>query len=372
MSGDMSLRVVYDYDIFMDQRYGGISRSFVEVFRQFGLGKEVEPWLPFPFSRNAYLHQCSCYGGITIDMRLRGLPSILKAVNGLVFLPALQLGNADLYHQTFYNGLLAQLRPDIPLVVTVHDMTPELYPEHFEDPSSIHLGKQKACERATAVVCVSENTKEDLQRIYDLDSEKLYVVHHGGGTKTIQGEESLDTPPQYVLYVGKRKGYKNFSELSRALIPLMERRPELHLVCVGGERLRSEEVRHYEQKGLDSRVHHDFPSDRKLASYYRNAEVFVYPSLYEGFGLPILESFRNRCPVVVSRCSCFPEIAGEAAAYFEPGDTGSLKVTIERVLEDRAYRRTLIERGVKRAEHFSWERAADRLQRLYQRVVHEK
>jgi glycosyltransferase involved in cell wall biosynthesis len=106
-----------------------------------------------------------------------------------------------------------------------------------------------------------------------------------------------------------------------------------------------------------------------MTSYYRDAALLVYPSLYEGFGLPILEAFRNRCPVVASRRSCFPEIAGEAAAYFDPGKEAALKTTIERVLKDDEYRRTLIDRGEKRRKQFSWRRSAERLHRVYQDVA---
>jgi len=367
----MSLRVAYDYDTFTTQRYGGISRSFVEHFRQFAAGEKVEVCLPFNFSRNEYLRHFTCYSGVTTGAYFRGLPRLLSALNFPTFVTALRGGDFDVYHQTFYNVCLAQLRPDVPLVVTVHDMTPELYPEQFERPDAVHFGKRAVCEQATAVVCVSENTKRDFQRIYDIDTTKLYVVPHGGGEKTTQGDDSLDTPDQYVLYVGKRTGYKNFGELVHALVPLMEERPELHLVCLGGEDFTNSEFRPFMQRGWEARVHHDTPSDEKMTSYYRNAMLLAYPSLYEGFGLPILEAFRNRCPVVASRRSCFPEIAGEAAAYFEPGNEGALKTAIERVLKDDEYRRTLIDRGEERRKKFSWRRSAKRLHRVYQDVVYE-
>jgi glycosyltransferase involved in cell wall biosynthesis len=367
----MPLRVAYDYDTFTTQRYGGISRSFVENFRQFEAGDKVEVWLPFTFSRNAYLRHCTCYRGITIDADFRGLPRLLDALNLPIFVSALRGLDCDVYHQTFYNVFLSYLRPDVPLVVTVHDMTPELYPEQFDRPDAVHAGKQAVCQRATAIVCVSENTKQDLQRIYDVDPGKLYVVPHGGGENTTQGDESIDTPDQYVLYVGKRTGYKNFGELVHALVPVMEDRPDLHLVCLGGEEPTSNEFRPLMQNGWSSRVHHDTPSDEKMVTYYRNAELLAYPSLYEGFGLPILEAFRNQCPVVASRRSCFPEIAGEAAAYFEPGKEGALKTAIERVLEDDEYRRALINRGQERRRRFSWRRSAKRLHRVYQDVARQ-
>ncbi|PQJ34738.1 hypothetical protein BSZ35_09125 [Salinibacter sp. 10B] len=368
----MSLRVAYDYDTFTTQRYGGISRSFVEHFRRFARGGKVEVCLPFRFSRNAYLRHCTSYSGITIDVYFRGLRRLLNSLNFPMFLSGVWGGGVDVYHQTHYNVCLAKLCSGIPLVVTVHDMTPELYPEEFDNPEAVHSGKQEMCDRATAIVCVSENTKQDLQDIYNCDSEKIYVVPHGGGKKKTQGDESLNTPDQYVLYVGKRKGYKNFSELVKALAPLMEEMPELHLVCLGGEEITDSELRPFVKRGVDSRVHHDTPSDEKMTSYYRNATLLAYPSLYEGFGLPILEAFRNRCPVVVSRRSCFPEIAGEAAAYFEPGKEEALKTVVERVVKDDEYRRTLIDRGEKRRRQFSWRRSAECLHRVYQDVAYEE
>jgi len=364
----MPIRVVYDYDIFAQQRYGGISRSFAENMKQIEKQEHIDVCLPFSVSRNAYLREVSSYRGITIDSDASGLGRLTKLIDAFQFVPSLYWMDVDVYHQTFYNALLSRVRPDVPLVVTVHDMTPELHPERFENAETVHESKQEVCERARAIVCVSENTKRDLVRMYGTDPLKLFVVPHGGGEPALQ-HPRLASPDQYILFVGKRGGYKNFRELVQEVAPVIRREEGPDLVCIGGGSFTSGEIDMLDQRGIRSKVHQTDAADDELDAYYQGADVMVYPSLYEGFGLPLLEAFRNDCPVIASRRSCFPEIAGDAALYFEPGEEGALRVAVERVLEDAALRDGLVDRGRERRKQFTWQRSAKRLLEVYERVA---
>lgn len=368
MPNSMPLRVVYDYDIFAQQRYGGISRSFAENMKRIERQDQIEICLPFSVSRNAYLREVSSYQGITIDADVRGLGRLTKLIDALQFVPSLYWMDADVYHQTFYNALLSRVRPDVPLIVTVHDMTPELHPDRFDDAEKMHASKKQVCERAHAIICVSENTKRDLTRLYGTDPSKLFVVPHGGG-EPVRQKPRIEGPDHYVLFVGKRGGYKNFPELVQELAPLIRREEGPDLVCVGGGPFTSSEIQMLEQCGIRSKTHQTDAADGELDAYYQSATLMVYPSLYEGFGLPLLEAFRNDCPVVASRRSCFPEIAGDAALYFEPGETGSLRASATRVLENATVREGLIDRGRERRKQFTWQRSAQRLREVYERVA---
>ena len=363
----MAIRILYDYDIFAQQRYGGISRCFVENIKRLEAEDSVRVSLPFRLSRNAYLRNVSSFRGLTLASEVKGVGRLMKLFNALQFIPSVYGGKFDLYHQTFYNTCLSQIRQDIPLVVTVHDMTPELYPDQFSDPTRVHAGKQEVCQQAAAVVCVSKNTSRDLIRLFNIDPEKVHVVPHGGG-EPVSSLPRPHAPDRYILFVGKRQGYKNFRELAREAAPILRDANGPDLICVGGGAFTDEEIQLFEDQGIRAKIHHVRSSDDELEAYYQHASVMVYPSLYEGFGLPLLEAFRNDCPVVASQRSCFPEIADDAALYFEPGKDGDLRTSLRRVLKDRECRESLIRRGQRRRKRFTWRRSAEQLLRVYRDV----
>jgi glycosyltransferase involved in cell wall biosynthesis len=220
---------------------------------------------------------------------------------------------------------------------------------------------------ADAVIAVSHNTKADLLTIIGPAADKIHVIHHAYEPVApgISPEIECRLPDKFVLYVGARYSYKNFARFAEALCPLMGQDPDLHLVCVGGGRFRPGELEAFAQNGCVSRVHQFDVKDRNLDGFYSRALLFAFPSLYEGFGFPILESFANRCPVALSNTSSFPEVAQDAALYFDPTITESMTTTISRLLRDRALRGQLVARGEQRYRDFSWRKAADEATRIY-------
>jgi glycosyltransferase involved in cell wall biosynthesis len=186
------------------------------------------------------------------------------------------------------------------------------------------------------------------------------------------GEEAVAVPESYLLYVGDRARYKNFRTFFLAYAMLARSRPDLHLVCVSPKRFRRAELDLIEGFGLERRCIHLRANDRQLAFLYRNAALFVYPSLYEGFGLPILEAFAADCPVALSDASCFPEIAGEAAVYFDPSSVTSIAGALESGLSCRASRQRLIRGGRERLKRFSWAATAEKTAAVYEKCLAER
>ena len=381
------MRILFDDHIFSIQQHGGVSRCFAEIIAGLRAHPGVQVVLPFRRVINAHLIDQP-----DLDVRdflgerhFPGKRTLLRQHNKRLVRRALQHGAFDVFHPTFYDTDLLAL-PHIgsphgsppyllhgrPLVVTVHDMAPELMPEIFARPEMIHPGKRELCNAASAIVAVSQTTKADLVRLYGIDPARVEVVHHGLSRDAVwlPGRPAgVALPERYLLTVGRRDGYKNFAGVAGTLAACLARRSGLHLVCVGGGPLTESDRRPFQEAGCADRLHQHTLAAADLAHAYAHAAAFVFPSLYEGFGFPILESFANGCPAVLSARSCFPEIAADAALYFDPDAPETLADALGRVLDDAALRDRLAAAGRRRVAGFAWTAAVDRLVALYRRLL---
>ncbi len=220
---------------------------------------------------------------------------------------------------------------------------------------------------ASRIIAISENTKLDIIHYYDIESSKIQVVHLGNSFPTVTATEPRpsDFPARYLLFVGLRSGYKNFSLFAEAIADLFAEDRDLRLICVGGGPFNSDEKKHLSRLLLVDKVIQVSPTDEELARLYRHASLFAFPSLYEGFGIPILEAFGAGCPVVVSDTGSFPEVAGEAAAYFNPRDPGSIRAVIGQILGDPNRASALREAGRRRLARFDWLETARKTKEVY-------
>ncbi|MEG2946426.1 MAG: glycosyltransferase family 1 protein, partial [Bacteroidales bacterium] len=221
--------------------------------------------------------------------------------------------------------------------------------------------------RADRIIAISENTKKDIIEVLHIDPAKIDVVYHGVRPLT-QEYHGLHLPERYVLYVGDRNSYKNFNQLLDAFAVLAQKEKDLCLICTG-KVFKKHEVSRIAALGLSNRVRQIRVNDLELKQLYQQASLFVFPSLYEGFGLPILEAFSYDCPVLVSNRSCFPEIAKDAALYFDPSSTDSLIDSASQILNDEALRGELCRKGSERVKSFTWEKTAQETQKVYERVL---
>lgn len=359
------MRVLFDYQKFSTQRTGGITRYFAELFSHFS--PEVEPVVSLKYNRNVYISGNSSVFLRKVkdyDFRFRGRKLPLDAVdmiNKAYSEYDISHQEYDIFHPTYY-GCYFFGKVRRPVVVTVHDMIHELYPEAYG--GKIVRDKKRQILESDHVVAVSENTKKDILTLYpEVDPSKISVIYHGASFKELQPEEG-PWPERYLLFVGRRDGYKNFLPFMHDLKPVMDKQKDLQVVCVG-EPLKACERKALVSLGFGSRVSALQASDARLLSLYQNAEAFVFPSLYEGFGLPILEAFRAGCPVCLSDASCFPEVASDAALYFRPGDSESVCDAVTRCLEDKYLCSSLVKKGKARLEMFDWKNSASALEKVY-------
>lgn len=366
------MRVLFDHQIYSYQTFGGVSRYFFELMNQFQTFGDAEFELALRYSDNVYLENLA-------GMQPQHMPVALKhgsksrflatyLLNRRLAVRSLKAGEFDVFHPTFFDSYFLSRLGAKPFVLTLMDMTPELFPELFQRNSIYDrvvtsrwiAAKRVLAWRASRIIAISHNTKQDAVRLYGIDPNRIEVIYLASSMLPPSARTTRSLTPErpYVLFVGSRFGYKNFDFFARAMRPLLARNGELRVICAGGAKFTDKESRTLGTIGQLDRFTQIDVDDERLASLYAGARAFVFPSRYEGFGIPIMEAFACGCPCVLSNASCFPEIAGDGAALFDLDDEPSLTAAIERVLNDDAYRSELVARGRERAGFFTWRKTA--------------
>jgi glycosyltransferase involved in cell wall biosynthesis len=249
-------------------------------------------------------------------------------------------------------------------------MIHELFPEMYAPNNKVSDWKKHVIQKASAVIAISENTKRDIIRVYGLNDAKIEVVHLASSMRTVDApSECMSLPDKYLLYVGLRTGYKNFRFFIEALVPLLKDDADLTIICAGGGNFTPEEISLFDSHNVAGRVRQSQVTDQSLATLYKSAVAFVFPSLYEGFGIPVLEAFNCGCPVILSNTSSLPEVAGNAAHNFDPYDKASLRAAVEKIIADTGYRKELQDKGFGRAKNFTWDKTARETESVYERLL---
>ncbi|HEY68129.1 MAG TPA: glycosyltransferase family 4 protein [Thermoflexia bacterium] len=255
-------------------------------------------------------------------------------------------------------------------LLTVHDLSFLRYPEAFVPKLRRYLMRvvPRSVARANLVLADSAHTRSDIVSLLGVPPDKVQVLYSGvhprfrpqpepGEAERIRARYGLDERP-YVLSVGTVQPRKNYVRLIRAFARL---EPNAQLVIAGGRGWLYEDIFAEAEKHSNCVRALGFVGEADLPALYRNAALFAFPSLYEGFGLPVLEAMACGVPVVCSHTSSLPEVAGDAALLVDPLDTDGLAKAMARVLEDAELRREMIARGLEQAARFTWERAARQL-----------
>lgn len=344
------MNVLFDDQIFSAQTYGGISRYFVELMTRFradaSLGIDVVT--PNIWSKNRHLLDAGRGRRLPTPLGRRG--RVLRLANSRMKPTALP----DVIHHTYYyRHYLGRYRESALRVVTVYDMIPELFPETFP-LGNPHLAKRAYVDAADLIICISESTRRDLLDIYGTPTAPVVVTHLGVDDRFRPGApKPAALPGRYVLFVGARSGYKDFAVLAEAFASA-EVATDVKLVALGGGTLDETEMNLLNKLGISHRVQRLDVSDGELAAAYANAECFVFPSRYEGFGLPTLEAMASGCPAILAESSSHVEVGGDAALYFPPGDSAALAEQLVELLGDGGLRVARTKLGLRHVERFTW------------------
>lgn len=382
------MKVLYDLQAFDMQTHGGVSRCFAELYSH--RPAFVDAHISVKETDNVYLQELGFPPKGTLyknflcdkDTKLKHFLFKLKyniqygkfsrldkrpLINLFETESVLKKGDFDIFHPTFFDDYFLPFLGKKPFVITVHDMIPEIF------SIDKHQVEQKLAiiPKATHIIAVSERTKQDLVRIMHVPEEKVSVIYHGSDEEPYTPSTTAPIAEEYILFVGTRYEYKNFKAFCKSCVGILKRHPQLKIVCTGVP-FSPEEIQFFESLGIKERMVHKFVQTRQeLFDLYHYALTFVYPSLYEGFGIPILEAYKADCPVMLNRASCFPEIAGDAAVFFdlnsEKSDFEEQFETLYRLTGDE--RGELIQRQRERMKLYSWSKSAAQLADVYKDVL---
>lgn len=273
----------------------------------------------------------------------------------------------DLLHSTAF--VLPVWLP-CPAIVTVYDLSFMHTPDAFPRGQQRYLASQtrRSCQQATRVITISESSKQDVHKFFSVPLNQIDVVYPGVTPAPILPVETL--PENYILHVGTLQPRKNIPTLLEAFAQLPDQ--TLHLVLVGGKGWLFDEIfAKIEHLQLTNRViFSGYVPDEALPAWYAGAKLLVFPSLYEGFGIPIVEAMTYGTPVVASNISSIPEAGGEAALYFDPHNPAQLAEQMQAVLTDPALSARMKRLGIEHAKRFSWERAGRQTAVSYQHALH--
>ncbi|HEY4593668.1 MAG TPA: glycosyltransferase family 1 protein [Thermoanaerobaculia bacterium] len=379
------MQILFDHQILDAQVRGGISRYFHQLVCALEAGHLAEVRLPPIYTDNECFRPLLAERGLERNgfrsrlvqkIRQSGLPrkEIERAwrrtkhrQNQKASIQKLKEQDFDVFHPTYYDPYFLDSLQGKPFVLTIYDMIHERFPDYFKPDDRTGEHKAILAREAAGIIAPSSATKEDILKHLDVDPDKITVIHLASSPA---GEsEEIAVPGRYVLHVGERCRYKNFQAFLVAFAGLASTFPDLHLVCASPKGFDRSELDLIQRLGLADRCVSLSVNDAQLTFLYRNAALLILPSLYEGFGLPILEAFACDCPVALSDTSCLPEIAGDAALYFDPSDVTSIEKALRKLLSDHALRQVLIHRGRERLQRFSWATTAERTAAVYRKCL---
>ncbi len=362
------MKIAFDYQIF-SQSYGGVSLYFSKIIN--GLyNLDENPHCFTPLYRNHFLKELNSdlVTGAYLSKYPKYSKKFISVINKSIAPILINNWQPHIIHETYYINEDLYSR-DIPRVITVFDMIHELLPHSFPVNDQTTLAKIASIKRAQKIICISERTKLDLLKLVDIPVEKISVVNLGVDLPTTKPHllPNFSFRP-FLLFVGARTAYKNFEGLLKA-ISMSSKLRELDLVVVGGEEFSSEEHDLMSKLHLrNDQVQQIQANQNLLDTLYSKALALVYPSLYEGFGLPPLEAMARGCPVVCSNAGPMREINGDAVEYFDPTNLEEMSASIEAVVYSQERSNKLRGLGFQRAALYSWEKCALQTLDVYQQL----
>jgi glycosyltransferase involved in cell wall biosynthesis len=367
----LSLRVLYDHEAFIRHGRSGITRYLSELIREFRAHPDlgIDPVTPYRWVANGHLAEgLPGYTRIPLPRSVRA--QILRRLNARRVRRAAD--GADLVHHSVYEEPMLEAWRARRRISTIYDFTFERFPDLLPEWRTGHLAaKALFIERCDVLICISQTTRDDLLRFHPGLDKPLFVVPLGVGDEFFEPVPARirGLPDRYLLYVGNRYPHKNVDLLLRAFGDLFHDHPDLHLVLVGAY-LPTETARLEELGIADRTIRLRGVSDQQLPWLYHRAEAFVFPSRYEGFGLPVLEAMAAGCPVAMSDTPALLEVGSDVTLIFEPDDSEeTLAQQIERLISDRALAESLRGQGRQRAREFTWSRTAELTVAAYRQAL---
>lgn len=358
------MKIFFDHQIFNLQKFGGVSNYIVNLVKHLNLKNEAS--IISLFHKNQYLKKSNFGNKFFFYNRVGFLNKYVSKINKAYFEYYSKANSPDIIHYTYFNEKIFY-KSKAKKVITEYDLIKEkFYQEKYKNQIEY---KKLLFDKVDQIICISNNTKKDLEEKYSVNGSKISVVHLGVNKEKNFRERPLNIKP-FILYVGSRERYKNFENTIKAYAQSDKLKLEFDFVCFGGGKFTKIEETLFKNFSLDRKQIHYFEGDElDLNFFYHKARIFIFPSLYEGFGIPLLEAMNMECPVICSNTSCFSEVANDAAIFFDPGDVESLKFKMEKLIYDDQLLLDLKKKGNVNLKKYSWEKCAQETEQLYKKLV---
>ena len=360
------MKILFDNKIFINQINGGPSVYFINLIKKL---QEIN----YKTNISSKLHLSNALSDSGIHntgnkvpfnsnlIKYNFLKKYLHKINNKNCNKEIKNFKPNIFHTTYYENYNYSYDHKLEKVVTIFDLINEKFNKTFyKEKKNSH--KKEILNFADKIICISNNTKKDLLNYYDIDEKKISVIYLGYPNIKKNLLKIFDFP--YILFVGTRWKYKNFENLLKAISFSNYLKKNFKLVAFGGGKFNKYEedlIKKYDLKNV-FQIEGD---ETKLHSCYKYASIFVYPTKYEGFGLPILESFLYECPVACSYNSSLPEVAGDGATYFNPDDPDDICDKIEKILISSEINEDLKKKSSLQLKKFSWSKCAKETYEFY-------
>ena len=363
--------VIFDYKVFFEQPLGGASKYIFELNK--GLNSlEIHSKIVSPIHINNYLNDSNISKSFFKFNKHypRFTRKLLENFNKNYINRYLSKNSIDLFHFTLSNEYYLKSFKG-KKVITIYDLIHEKFSNFYNLPENYILRKQELLKKMDHIICISENTKKDLLNYYNLDYKKISVTHLAVSKSNliISQDKIPEINKPFILFVGHRKRYKNFVNFLNAYSKSNKIKKNYNIICFGNDEFDNIEKKIIKSLKIEENISFESGSDIKLGQFYKKAALFIFPSLYEGFGLPLLEAMKYGCPVCCSSTSSLLEIGSDAAEYFDPYNEDSIIASMEKILFSHDYRKSLIKKGYNNIVNFTWERCAINTLKIYKEII---
>ncbi|MDA9616025.1 glycosyltransferase family 4 protein [Candidatus Pelagibacter sp.] len=361
------MKILFDYAIFFHQKHGGISRYFLNLQEQF-LKNDNEVKVFAPIHQNIFLKENLIKNSFNLYLNRYPLytRNLLKNFNHYTSKLFCNFYKPEIIHNTFFEKNITN---KFKKIITVYDLIHEICYEDYENEKN-YRPKQDALNNADQIICISNKTKEDLIDIYKIDEKKIDVIYLGIQKFYKMNEPTIKLNKPFLLYVGSRSKYKNFNNLIKAFSLSIKLQNDFDIICCGGGKFSELEQKNILNHKIHlSKIKQIDVNDDQLHYFYKNATALIYPSLYEGFGLPTIEAMSLGCPVISSNHSAIIEAVGDAAKQFNPNKSEEILSCIEDTVYSIENTKNYIKKGFARSKLFTWKKCSEETMSIYKKLL---
>ena len=362
------MKIIFNNTIFYKQKYGGVSR-YISLLAKELIKNNIDVKIIAPLYKNKYLKEISKINKKGIYIKRFPDYKVFNFISNLLTIYYINKSESNIIHDTYYSSSLLKIRNKTN-ILTIYDLIHEKFPHFYERNYISH--RKKIIENSDFFICISEKTRQDFIGYYKVPIEKTKVIHLGAEhildySKNIKSINFKKKP--FLLYVGSRSKYKNFKLLAKAVAKSDLIMNNFDIVCFGGGNFTKEEKNFFENNSITNFISIASGDDNILATLYSEATALVFTSVYEGFGLPMIEAMASKCPLFVSDIDITKEVCLSSAEYFDSQDSDDLKFKLENTLFDSLKLKELAHKGYNLSKKYNWKKCADKTIDVYKKFI---